>query len=101
MCGSGQQAVHFGAQAILAGDMDLVIAGGIEMMSHQPIGADWPLEWPPDFPYPLVHQGISAEMMAKGKSNTEKILTYHFPGAQLINLRQETGKTVKPSPIWE
>ena len=38
MCGSGQQAVHFGAQAILAGDMDLVIAGGIEMMSHQPIG---------------------------------------------------------------
>lgn len=65
MCGSGQQAVHFGAQAILAGDMDLVIAGGIEMMSHQPIGADWPPEWPPDFPYPLVHQGISAEMMAK------------------------------------
>lgn len=65
MCGSGQQAVHFGAQAILAGDMDLVIAGGIEMMSHQPIGADWPAEWPPDFPYPLVHQGISAEMMAE------------------------------------
>lgn len=65
MCGSGQQAVHFGAQAILAEDMDLVIAGGIEMMSHQPIGADWPAEWPPDFPYPLVHQGISAEMMAE------------------------------------
>jgi acetyl-CoA acyltransferase len=65
MCGSGQQAVHFGAQAILAGDMDLVIAGGIEMMSHQPIGADWPAEWPEDFPYPLVHQGISAEMMAE------------------------------------
>ena len=65
MCGSGQQAVHFGAQAILAGDMDLVIAGGIEMMSHQPIGADWPAEWPEDFPYPLIHQGISAEMMAE------------------------------------
>ena len=27
MCGSSQQAVHFAAQAILAGDMDLVIAG--------------------------------------------------------------------------
>jgi acetyl-CoA acyltransferase len=65
MCGSGQQAVHFGAQAILAGDMDLVIAGGIEMMSHQPIGADWPAKWPEDFPYPLIHQGISAEMMAE------------------------------------
>ncbi len=64
MCGSGQQSVHFAAQAILAGDMDLVLAGGIEMMSHQPLGADYPEHWPEDFPYQLVHQGISAEMMA-------------------------------------
>jgi acetyl-CoA acyltransferase len=65
MCGSGQQAVHFAAQAILAGDMDLVIAGGTEMMSHQPIGADYPQSWPDNFPYPLVHQGESAERMAE------------------------------------
>ncbi len=65
MCGSGQQAVHFAAQEILSGDMDLVIAGGTEMMSHQPIGSDWPSEWPADFPYPLVHQGTSAELMAE------------------------------------
>lgn len=65
MCGSSQQAVHFAAQAILAGDMDLVIAGGTEMMSHQPIGADYPAEWPANFPYDLVHQGTSAEMMAQ------------------------------------
>ena len=65
MCGSSQQAVHFAAQAILAGDMDLIIAGGIEMMSHQAIGSDWPEEWPANFPYPLVHQGISAELMAE------------------------------------
>lgn len=65
MCGSGQQAVHFAAQAILAGDADLAIGGGIEMMSHQPLGADYPPEWPADFPYELVHQGISAEMMAE------------------------------------
>jgi acetyl-CoA acyltransferase len=64
MCGSGQQAVHFAAQAIRAGDMDLVLAGGTEMMSHQPIGSDWPAEWPQDFPYELVHQGLSAELMA-------------------------------------
>jgi acetyl-CoA acyltransferase len=64
MCGSGQQAVHFAAQAILAGDMDLVLAGGIEMMSHQPLGADYPEHWPEGFPYKLVHQGVSAEMMA-------------------------------------
>ncbi len=65
MCSSSQSAIHFGAQAILASDMDLVLAGGIEMMSHQPIGADYPAEWPKDFPYRLVHQGISAEMMAE------------------------------------
>jgi acetyl-CoA acyltransferase len=64
MCGSSQQAVHFAAQAILAGDMEIIIAGGTEMMSHQPIGSDWPQQWPDDFPYPLVHQGLSAEMMA-------------------------------------
>lgn len=65
MCGSGQQAVHFAAQEILAEDMDIVIAGGTEMLSHQPIGSDWPASWPVDFPYELVHQGISAEMMAE------------------------------------
>jgi len=65
MCSSSQSAVHFGSQAILATDMDLVVAGGTEMMSHQPIGADYPDEWPKDFPYELVHQGTSAEMMAE------------------------------------
>ena len=65
MCGSSQQAVHFGAQAILAGDMDLVLTGGVEMMSHQPLGSDYPKSWPANFPHRLVHQGISAEMMAE------------------------------------
>jgi acetyl-CoA acyltransferase len=64
MCGSSQQAVHFAAQAILAGDMDIVVAGGTEMMSHQPLGADYPEKWP-DLPFQLVHQGTSAEMMAE------------------------------------
>ena len=65
MCGSSQQAVHFAAQEILAGDMEVAIGGGIEMMSHQMMGSDYPSSWPADFPYQLVHQGISAEMMAE------------------------------------
>jgi acetyl-CoA acetyltransferase family protein len=65
MCGSSQQALHFGAQAIAAGDMDIVMAGGVEVMSRVPLGADWPSAWPPDFPYKLVHQGQSAEMLAE------------------------------------
>jgi len=65
MCGSGQQAVNFAAQAVLAGDMDLIIAGGVEMMSHQPLGADYPEAWPENLPYEIPHQGISAELMAE------------------------------------
>ncbi len=65
MCGSSQQAVHFAAQAILAGDMDIIVAGGTEMMSRVPMGSDWPPSWPEDFPYKLVHQGMSAEWIAE------------------------------------
>jgi len=64
MCGSSQQALHFASQAVLSGDMDLVIAGGTEMMSHQALGADYPAEWP-EVGHSLVHQGISAEMMSE------------------------------------
>ncbi len=65
MCGSSQQAVHFASQAILAGDADIVLAGGTEMMSHQALGADYPDEFPKSIPHEMVHQGISAEMMAE------------------------------------
>ncbi len=64
MCGSSQQAIHFGAQAILAEDMDLTLVGGSEMMSHQPLGADYPAQWP-EVGYPLIHQGLSAEAIAE------------------------------------
>ncbi|MDT0449417.1 acetyl-CoA C-acetyltransferase [Streptomyces hesseae] len=37
-CGSGQQAVHFAAQAVLSGTQDLVVAGGTQSMSQIPIG---------------------------------------------------------------
>ena len=77
MCGSSQQAIHFAAQEILSGDMDVVIAGGIEMMSRVPLGSDWPQEWPPDFPYALIHQGLSAELMAEQWNLTRSELD-HF-----------------------
>ncbi len=63
MCGSSQQAIHFGAQAILAGDMETVVAGGVEHMTRVAMGSDYPAAWP-DLPYELVPQGVSAEMMA-------------------------------------
>jgi acetyl-CoA C-acetyltransferase len=38
-CGSSQQAVHFAAQAVMAGVNDVVIAGGVQTMSRIPISA--------------------------------------------------------------
>jgi acetyl-CoA C-acetyltransferase len=38
-CGSSQQALQFAAQAVMAGQMDLVIAGGVESMTRVPLGA--------------------------------------------------------------
>jgi len=37
-CGSSQQALHFAAQAVMAGSMDVVIAGGVESMTRVPMG---------------------------------------------------------------
>jgi acetyl-CoA C-acetyltransferase len=37
-CGSSQQAVHFAAQAVMSGSMDIVIAAGVEAMTRVPMG---------------------------------------------------------------
>jgi acetyl-CoA C-acetyltransferase len=36
-CGSSQQALHFAAQAVMSGTMDVVIAAGVESMSRVPM----------------------------------------------------------------
>src|SRR6266851_4050281 len=38
-CGSSQQAVHFAAQAVMSGTVDVVVAGGVQNMSQIPIAA--------------------------------------------------------------
>ncbi len=37
-CGSSQQALHFAAQAVMSGSMDVVIAAGVEAMTRVPMG---------------------------------------------------------------
>lgn len=37
-CGSSQQALHFAAQAVMSGTMDIVIASGVESMTRVPMG---------------------------------------------------------------
>ncbi len=70
MCGSSQQAVHFAAQAIAAGDMRYVIAAGVENMTRTPmfsnLGGGFEVLNPDLLAlYPLIHQGESAERMAE------------------------------------
>ncbi|MDR7075933.1 acetyl-CoA acetyltransferase family protein [Neobacillus niacini] len=67
-CGSSQQAVHFAAQAILSGDMDIVIAGGIESMTRVPMlsnfqGTSWSEKLTSR--HQIIHQGLSAERIAE------------------------------------
>lgn len=65
MCGSSQQAIHFAAQAIEAGDMDVAIGAGVESMSRVPMGSDGgPFSDRLVARFNLVPQGISAEMIA-------------------------------------
>ncbi|MGE3270199.1 MAG: acetyl-CoA C-acyltransferase [Chloroflexota bacterium] len=70
MCSSGQQAVHFAAQAIASGQADMVIAGGVESMSRVPLAADYPPSWSPKLTERKdievsVNQGISADLIAE------------------------------------
>lgn len=52
-CGSGQQAVHYAAQAVMSGTSDLVVAGGVQNMSTIPIGAANSIMQDQGFPNPF------------------------------------------------
>ncbi|UGT68165.1 thiolase family protein [Nocardia gipuzkoensis] len=70
-CGSSQQALDFAAQAVLSGQQDVVVAGGVEVMSRVPLNAAKASGTPygpkalaryQDFAF---NQGISAELIAQ------------------------------------
>ena len=72
-CGSAQQAVNFAASLVASGVHDVVIGGGVEHMGHIPLSVNSRLhqELGSPFPqelldrFPLVHQGLSAELIAE------------------------------------
>src|SRR5580693_7608 len=70
-CGSSQQALDFAVHAVMSGQQDVVVAGGVEVMSRVPLGAARATGMPygpkvlaryDDFSF---NQGLSAEMIAK------------------------------------
>lgn len=52
-CGSSQQAVHFAAQAVMSGTMEVVVAGGVQTMSQIPIAAAMAAAEPMGFSNPF------------------------------------------------
>ncbi len=74
-CGSSQQAAHFAAQGVMAGSYDVVVAGGVEVMTRVPMGSSM-ADGRYGYPFGpklgaryapaggLVPQGVSAELVA-------------------------------------
>ncbi len=71
MCGSGQQAANFAAMGVMAGQYDVVVAGGVEHMTRVPMGSnamgpgEGPLSPRLQERYQIIPQGLSAEMLAE------------------------------------
>jgi acetyl-CoA acetyltransferase family protein len=65
MCGSGQQAINFGSMAVMSGQHDLVLTGGVESMSNVPISSDASTYSDKlQETWDVLHQGESAERIA-------------------------------------
>jgi acetyl-CoA C-acetyltransferase len=75
-CGSSQQALHFAAQAVMAGAMDIVIAGGVESMTRVPMGLPATL--------PFKH-GFGSSMSPAMQSRYPGVAQFsQFTGAQML-----------------
>ena len=97
-CGSSQQALDFAVHAVMSGQQDVVVAGGVEVMSRVPLGAARASGMPygpkvlaryDDFSF---NQGLSAEMIAKkwGFSRTQ-LDEYSVQSHQRAAAAQDSG----------
>jgi acetyl-CoA acyltransferase len=121
-CGSSQQAIHFAAAAVVSGQCDVVVAGGVESMTRVPMGSavhdgdGWPYGnavreryrstdgFAVDAPVPF-NQGIGAEVVAarwglRRRQLDQYALTSHAKAA----LAQDEGRfadEIAPVPVPE
>jgi acetyl-CoA acyltransferase len=112
-CGSSQQALHFAAQGVIAGAYDVVVAAGVEHMTHTPMGSSAVREL--GFPFGprmmaryadrggLVSQGISAEMVAdQWQISREELDEYSVRSHQRAARATEEGRfehEIVPVPV--
>ncbi len=74
-CGSSQQSIHFAAQAVMSGVMDVVIAAGVESMSRVPMGL------PISLPF---KEGMGFYVGESMKERYPNIQFSQFTGAEMV-----------------
>ncbi|MBX3618372.1 MAG: acetyl-CoA C-acetyltransferase [Rhizobacter sp.] len=79
-CGSSQQALHFAAQAVMSGSMDIVIAAGVESMSRVPMGLPMTL--------PFKH-GFGSYVSPRMQARYPGVEFSQFLGAEAIAVKYE------------
>src|ERR1700693_5412748 len=82
MCGSSQQAVHFAAQEVAAGDSRYAVGAGVESMTRVPMFTDIGGGYEKLNPailkvHDLIHQGESAERIAGQRKITRDDVEQH------------------------
>jgi acetyl-CoA acyltransferase len=117
-CGSSQQAVHFAAAAVIAGQADVVVAGGVESMTRVPMGASAVGGQPygdqvrdryrgvegfaADDLVPF-NQGVGAEMMAdRWRLSRQQLDEYSLASHQKAAAAQDAGAfdpEIAPVPV--
>ena len=76
-CGSGLEAVSFAAAKVMAGQADMTIGAGVEMMSRVPMGSDggaWAQDPQVANKTYFVMQGISADLLASLRGHSRRDL---------------------------
>jgi len=81
-CGSSQQALHFAAQAVMAGSQDIVIAAGVEAMSRVPLNA----------PALIDKAGMGNYMSPGIRKHYPNIQFSQFTGAEMMAQKYELSK---------
>jgi len=74
-CGSSQQALHFAAQAVMSGTMDVVIASGVESMTRVPMGLSVTLP---------AKEGFGVPMSPNQQKRYPNIQFSQFMGAEMV-----------------
>ncbi|MFC0239923.1 acetyl-CoA C-acetyltransferase [Rhodopseudomonas telluris] len=82
-CGSSQQALHFAAQAVMSGSMDIVIAAGVESMTRVPMGSPSIL---------AAKAGMGTYKSPKMEERYPNIQFNQFTGAEMVAHKYDLSK---------